>query len=368
MKKLLAAATMLLMAAAAIAGTDGISTPAAQIYKKAQTSMGVCYADNGDASSTLGTVTVKFGAINKRKGTVKVSMTITPFFGKKATASKVVKPDDDGIINDTLRFKSGFGEVSFSAYNEQWEWEDEDESVECYNTLWWEAQGDSIQCYRDDIGGPIWATELSFGTEVDDLELPDGYDLVVDPPSEESIYVRNNGKKLAFDKAPSISYKRYSEDGESWYELVGLDDETKPNLSALKLSYKLKTGEISGSFKIYASNEGSVGDGAKPKLKKYTAKVKGFLYPYGGGEGLAQVKVGSNTFTWPVYIEPVDEDGDMYLRSNGSGSSSNNGKGEPVDKDEIGEIAYSTDDETGTPPDTYEGKSPILDALIDLFD
>ena len=96
--------------------------------------------------------------------------------------------------------------------------------------------------------------------------------------------------------------KRFREDGDTWYELTGFDDEKKTNYSALKLTYTEKTGVFKGSFKIYTSNEGTIDEGKAPKLKTYTAKVSGVVID-GFGIGSASVKVGKVTYSLPVFIE-----------------------------------------------------------------
>lgn len=316
MKKLLAAALAAFLAAAMFAATnEATTTPAASIYKKAKTEMGMCYIGYGiqteygwSESEALGTVTVKFGALNKRKGTLKVTMTITPFVGKKQSASKVVTPDEDGNISDALTFKSIYGTVNFNVYSEYWTWEDEDGTESGNWFIFWEASSDNLEIFKESMGGYIYPETLYFGVSpTSELPLPEDYEMLMDPPSDEIIHIKNH-KQFTFDKAPSISYKRYNEDGDTWYELSGLDDENKTNYSALKLNYKVKTGAVSGSFKIYATNEGAVDDGKKPKIKKYTAKVNAVLLGGGYyGVGKASVKIGRETYVWPVNIS-TDED------------------------------------------------------------
>jgi len=100
-----------------------------------------------------------------------------------------------------------------------------------------------------------------------------------------------------------VKYKKFKEDGETWYELTGLDDETKTNVSGLKISFKAKKGTFSGSFYIYASNEASTEK--KPKLKKYTVKFSGRIAG-SGGSGTGTVKIGKIKYTIPVTIETVE--------------------------------------------------------------
>jgi hypothetical protein len=108
--------------------------------------------------------------------------------------------------------------------------------------------------------------------------------------------VVKSGKTLSFGSAPSIKYKRFREDGDTWYELAEYDLERYPNENGVKISYKYKTGAFSGSFKIYASNETSIDYGKKPTLKKYTAKVSGCVVN-GVGIGTVSVKIGKKVYT-----------------------------------------------------------------------
>ena len=250
------------------------------LYGKAQTLPAIVY----DAAGALvGTATVKTGKINARKGTVKVSVSISLLTGKRITSSQTLAPQAvDGSLFGTLAFKSPVGGMPFVlTYN-----------VETAAFSFF-AQGET--CAISDagdtqVGGAFDVEKLSFSAEFDELDLPDGYGLVVEPPSGEPVEVTRNGTKFACGKAASPKYTKV--DGA--YELTGLDDEKKPNLTGLKLTYTASKGTFTGSFKIYASNEFETE--GKPKLKKYTAKVTG-LVVNGEGSGTVSVKIGKDTFT-----------------------------------------------------------------------
>ena len=102
----------------------------------------------------------------------------------------------------------------------------------------------------------------------------------------------SGGKKFGCGKAASPKYAKDKATGT--YSLVGLDDPAKTNLSALKLTYTPKTGIFKGSFKLYATTGGD-----KPKLKKLSVKVIGFVVD-GAGVGWATLKKPSAE--WPVTI------------------------------------------------------------------
>ena len=250
------------------------------LYGKAQ-SLDALVLDSDGAA--VGTATVKIGKVNARKGTVKVSVSGTLLTGKKVSASATVSPDlADGSLLGELAFKSPVGAMNFVLEHDA-----ETGSFRFFAQGLGYAISDAGETQ---VGGAFDVEELSFSAEFDELDLPEGYDLVVDAPSGEPVSVTKNGTKLACGKAASPKYKKV--DGE--YELTGLDDEKKPNLTGLKLTYSASKGTFTGSFKIYASNEGEAK--GKPKLKKYTAKVSGIVID-GVGAGSVTVKVGKETFT-----------------------------------------------------------------------
>ena len=104
------------------------------------------------------------------------------------------------------------------------------------------------------------------------------------------------GSSLSFGAAPKITYKKFREDGYTWYELAEFDEDRYPNVNAIKLTYKPASGAFSGSFKIYATNEFSIDEGRKPTLKAYTAKFSGYVVN-GVGVGTVSVKIGRKTYT-----------------------------------------------------------------------
>lgn len=77
-------------------------------------------------------------------------------------------------------------------------------------------------------------------------------------------------------KASTPKYKKMrNEDGTARYDLVGLGDESAPNVSRLTLKFNARQNTVSGTFKAYATNEGLVKPGRKPQLKTYSFSVKG---------------------------------------------------------------------------------------------
>jgi hypothetical protein len=245
------------------------------VYNKARSFTTVISSDDG----YVGTATLKIGRINSRKGTVKVSLSGSLFSGKRISTNTTLVPDEYGTIEGTFKLASSLGgamdfELTY----------DSDEKAFAFG-----AENDTyvVEMGEVQLGGSFEADELSFSAEAD-VELPEDYDFVVDMPMGEPVYVKK-GTKLSCGKAASISYKKV--DGE--YELSGTDNENRPNLPGLKVSYNSKTGVFKGSFTVYASNEGMTE--RKPTLKKYKASFSGLVIN-GSGVGVVTVKVGKVTY------------------------------------------------------------------------
>ena len=258
------------------------------------------------SASWNGTVTLKVGKISK-KGTVKVSATLKSSSGKKYSASATVNADaSDGSASGTLPFSAkNVGAMTFEIVADDTQGlVFSGSSANGYSMESYEAEETDDDGDLDDEDG-VLGSNLAFAVDGSDLEAPEDYDILAELlPDGEPIRVNSKGKWTT-DASPSIKYKKYKEDGDTWYELVGTDDENKTNYSALKLSFNSKKGTFSGSFKIYATNEGSTEK--KPKLKTYKAKVNGRISG-SGGSGTATVKIGKVKYSLPITIETVDED------------------------------------------------------------
>ena len=116
--------------------------------------------------------------------------------------------------------------------------------------------------------------------------------LAVCTPNGEPVSITAAGKlakmrKAASPKVKKISYKDENGKKQYRYELQGLDDPQKPNLSGLKLTYTAKSGTFKGSFYVYCD--------LGMKLKKYTFKVNGLVVD-GEGVGLAVCSKPSMSF------------------------------------------------------------------------
>ncbi|MBQ4200048.1 MAG: hypothetical protein II649_09205 [Kiritimatiellae bacterium] len=271
-------------------------------FSKSQTLSGSFSGPSGG-----GTAALKVGKISN-KGKVKVSATLKSTGGKKYTASVTVDADAaSGSASGTLPFSSkNVGAMSFEISADETQGlvfsgsSDNGYSMESY-----EVDDVDVDDEDNEDNDGVLGNYLAFSVDGGDLEAPEDYDILSDLlPMETSVTVNSKGKWTT-GSAPSIKYKKYKEDGETYYELTGVDDENKTNYSGLKLSFNSKKGTFSGSFKIYATNEGSTEK--KPKLKKYTAKVSGSISG-SGGSGTATVKIGKVKYSLPVTIETVDAD------------------------------------------------------------
>ena len=247
------------------------------VYKRAKSLSALAYGEDGELA---GTATLKIGKISSRTHKVKVSLSIKRFTGGTSTASYTGVPNGYGDIEGTLPFRtSAGGNMDFVlVYNEG------EFMLDAANDTY------SVELGSAKLGGAFDTDELSFFADID-IELDDDWDWVVGAPMGEPVHVRK-GTKFSFDKTPSIKYKKIREDGETYYELVGLDDEIKTNVSGLKLSYKSTTGVFTGSFKMYCSNALSIAEGKAPKLKKITVKVSGIVVD---GRGFGVVSYGRTT-------------------------------------------------------------------------
>lgn len=256
-------------------------------YSAAHTLGGVLYDEVNQL--VAGTMTLKLSEAKNEK--VKVKGTVSLFSGRKLTVSKSMPVGEDSIILDMLPFKKPIGNLDI---------EIESDDV---GKLTFFATGDNWTVKAADLGGKLENTkELSFKPQVGDMDLPSGYSLLIDPSEAVPIYVKN-GVKWACGKFPTLRYIKYKTQSETSYTLMGLGDEKRPNVTALELNYTPKTGIFSGMFKIFISNE-KVAVG-KPKLKSYTARVKGVMSSDGHGQGIATIKIGKKSYVWPVEVSKV---------------------------------------------------------------
>ena len=242
-------------------------------FAKVQTVLGALYGSDG---VPVGTVQVKAGKINAKKGMVKISGNATLLIdgkAKKVSAKAVnVALDATGRVYPvTLAFKAPVGEISFEmAADGTFTLKSGNYSMAEKNVGGdWSKSGAKVY-----VDGGRGATALPAGT-TEEL-LPDGEPVIP------------KGGKWSFDKAASVKYAKDKATGA--FNLV-IDDTKGTNRSAMKLTYTPKTGIFKGSFKIYAIQDG--------KLKKFTVKVIGVVVD-GKGSGSA---TGPNGLRFDVRVE-----------------------------------------------------------------
>ena len=268
-------------------------------FSKAQTVVGALYKGNALA----GTVELKLGKINAKKGIVKVSATATIVGDGKAKkvtakAENVAVDAAKGVPPTTIPFKAPINDMTFEM------------GTDGTFTL----KNAAYEMRASTVGGILPTTMAGFqvldykspavdkGYKVLDHLVPymcEDEDVWPGPLTEaEPVYVNRTTGKWTFGKAASLKFVKERDCSLpdcvecvsfGCYYLTGLWDERKPNISGLKLTYTPKTGVFKGTFSLYAWNRPSLQEGAKPKLKKFTVNVIGFVVD-GVGYGSATCK------------------------------------------------------------------------------
>ena len=251
-------------------------------FTKAQTVLGALYDAKGELA---GTVDLKFGKINKKQ-VVKVSGAATLIMDGKAKkiTAKAVNVTVDAtkrVPPTTLAFKAPIGNMTFAM---------DADGVFTLKSEKYEMVGMRTRQSASlpvSVGGAMPNGTVQFNVAMDSVPDfgKDGRLLEEALPVDEPIKV--SGGKWSFGKAASLKYAKNKATGA--YELIGLNDSAKPNVSGLKLTYTAKTGLFKGSFKLYATNEVTTPTGKAPKLKKFTVNVIGFVVD-GKGYGEATLK------------------------------------------------------------------------------
>ncbi|MBR4171187.1 MAG: hypothetical protein IKR48_06000 [Kiritimatiellae bacterium] len=254
-------------------------------FSKSQKTGGALLDDTG--SEVVGIVEIKTGKISK-KNTVKVSGSITLMTtGKKITAKGSNMTLTGGLLQGTLMFKTPVGAMSFVM-----------DTTGAYT-----LENSEYSVMEATLGGNLSSDTPTVSIEID--EEPDFGDkwCILDDALPEDLEFTVKGNKWVFPKAAKVKYKKVKEDGETSYELSGLDDDDDKvlNYSGMKLSYSAKTGTFKGSFRIYLTNYECGEDVKKPKLKKKSAKITGVVLG-GAGYGSATMSKPKGG-PWPVTIQ-----------------------------------------------------------------
>ena len=263
------------------AALDASEIVAPYLAPKTVTLQGAAY--NG--CSVAGVVELKLGKVNAKKGTSKVSGSVTTLDGKKHAITAVTLAGVDGTapmsVSLTVR-DLGTMDVTIGG-------------TEFAGSLGgWHVQSAGV-------GGNWTSSGANVYVDVANASLPDAVLADFLPDGEPVIPA---GGKWKFAKATSVKWAKPKRgaavpdvfDADSGKGLVVDTSSGKTNLSGLKLTYTPKKGTFKGSFKLYALE----GTGKATKLKKYTVKVSGVVVD-GVGYGTATCK--SPALACPVTVE-----------------------------------------------------------------
>ena len=237
-----------------------------------------------DGCAVVGIVELKLGKVNAKKGTSKVSGTLTTLDGKKHKSTAVNLTGIDGTLPKDVSLEvKDFGTMLITIGGTQFAG-----SMGKYHVQSavvggnWSKGGTKVH---------VDATSASLPAGALEELLPDG-----EP-------VTASGGKWKFAKAASVKWakpKMGAAQPEMYDEASGkgliVDTSAgKTNLSAMKLTYTPKKGTFKGSFKVYALE----GEGKATKLKKYTVKVSGVVV---GGVGYGTATCKTPALNWAVTV------------------------------------------------------------------
>ena len=228
---------------------------------------------------------LKLGKVNAKKGTGKVSGSVTTLDGKKHMIKAFNLTEIDGTSPKavTLEVKD-FGTMSVTIGGTQFAGSMGKYHVQSANVGGdWNRGGTKV--YVD-------ATSASLPAGVLEDLLPNG----------EPVAVANG--KWKFAKAASVKWAKPKQgaalperyDAESGKGLLVDTSGDKTNLSAMKLTYTPKKGTFKGSFKVYALE----GAGKATKLKKYAVNVSGVVV---GGVGYGTATCKKPAVSWSVTVK-----------------------------------------------------------------
>ena len=285
---------------AAIFAGDALALPLSSgelIYKdcsKAQTISGAFMINN----EFMGGVDVKFG--KKSGGKAKVSVNVTFVRDGKKETSKTSGTIKFDLCGGGEAKSLGFRPKSFAA--------DILKLTVNYDGTF-RLSGNTYSMIAAKMGGALRIAKLKFNCyEIlnDPPKVDAGYTLLADALPSLLPFTVSGGKTFVFPKGKKLKIGKQKVPGTNQY-VYGVEgnDDTNPNRSMLKLSYKDKTGFFSGNFKYYATQKIPSKNGEKLKLKTYSAKICGFMVtdtsdPYGFGYG-APAK-NPDFQTWKVYL------------------------------------------------------------------
>jgi hypothetical protein len=265
-------------AMAAVCAETALGGDVPEAWKKARTLMGV--ATRATANPLQGTFELKCGKANG-KGLAKVSAKLTGLDGKKKSY-KAKSPIDVTVVPVT----ADLGGIVVTI---------DGDSFSGGDGL---AGGLTVKTAK--VGGALAGGEHTFNVEGFNPDVPGRLQREL-LPLDSKFEVA--GGKWKFAKGASVKWRKLKKgeektplyDDESGKDLM-VDTSKGTNLSSLKLTYKPKTGQFKGSFKVYALE----GAGKATKLKKYTVKVSGVVV---GGVGYGTATCKNPAVSWAVTVE-----------------------------------------------------------------
>lgn len=230
-----------------------------------------------DGAEVVNFIELKLGKVNAKKGTSKISASVTDVNGKRFSAKSVTVSGITGTAPATVTLTvSKLGTMTLKIGGAKFA-----------GTL------NGLQAQIAPVGDePVGKAEFGFVGGAPDLIKGIAIEQGLLPEGEP---IDMQGKRWNFAKAASVAYKKDRATGEyGWVINGGKPNPLKTNMSGLKLSYSSKKAFFKGSFKAYGLDR----KGKNPRLKKFTVKVSGFFVD-GAGNGIATVK---NEGTWKVEI------------------------------------------------------------------
>ena len=246
-------------------------------FAKSRKHRGAMYASDG---SLVGVAELSFGKAS-RNGAVRVTGGVTLMNGKKVSAkSSTLAADGSGGMQGVLVFKAPFGAMDLAVAADGGFRLDSAGFKMVAAAVGGQPGGGARGVFR--LGGDF---DLEPVGELQTWLLPAevGFDIV----KGKWKFARNASVKISKDPAT----------GEYMLAVDTGRNGDKTNVSAVKLTYTAKTGKFKGSFKVYDV----VSTGSRPRLKKYTVNVSGFVLD-GKGTGQATCKRPAGG-PWSVTVE-----------------------------------------------------------------
>ena len=225
--------------------------------------------------NVVGIVELKLGKADVKKGTGKVSGSVTTLDGRRHAIKAIALSKIDGVSHvDALIEVKGLGTMAIAIGGSRFAGS---------------MGGNHVQSAI--VGGKWAKTSAVVTINVDDLSMFAGAVISELLPDAETASVADG--RWVFAKAARVKWARPKNGttlpdvhGEiSGKGLVVDTSKGKTNLSGLKLTYAVRRGTFKGSFKLYELQ----GSGKTTKLKKYTVSVSGVVVD-GVGYGMASLK------------------------------------------------------------------------------